>query len=167
MRKLFLWSLACLFLLTFTDRGNCTDKVTLKNYLKTEQDCINFSQKAGDLIHKGKISEAYDILHSPDHFLRFDIPYDHKKVITTNLKSLQYNLTVEFGKRIEDGFEYIGTLKTGSSIISVYFFSKHDFMPIAWKMVFYKPENDWKFMEFFTGPELHTELLLFSEQVKL
>ncbi len=135
--------------------------------LKSIQDCLQLSKKAGDLIQKGKFEEAFDLLHQNEYFVRFVLPAEDKKVFLTNLNAMIENSIPMMGRQIADGFEYIGTLKFNESQIGIYFLSKHQFAAAVWKFSFYKPEDEWKFCEFGPGPEFTSEVIMLMKPLEV
>ena len=121
MKRACLLSLVVLFLMTVANQGDCSDTTASIKSLKTESDCVKLSQQACNLIHEGKISEAHELLYGSRRFIRGFIPILEKQADIANIKALTNGLTMPLGGRIKGGVENVGTLKTGDSMLTVYF----------------------------------------------
>ena len=164
IKKITLLSLIAILTLSITEHGNCKNAVYSEKF-GTVQDCIDFAKKTGLLMHTGKESQAYDMLHSPDHFVKPYAPHSDKELFIANRKAAMKSLYPEFGKPIEEGFEYIGTVKTGTCLLYVYFLAKYEFSPIPYKFVFYKPEGRWKYADCIANPEVYSDLMFISKRM--
>jgi len=71
------------------------------------------------------------------------------------------------GKQISNGFEYNCIMKFNDSKIAIYFLSKHENAGMAWKFYFYKPENEWKFVDCVFGPDIVSDLTLLARPVNV
>ena len=130
--------------------------------LKTEKDCIKIAQKAGNFVQEGKPESALDLFHQQRYCVRPYVPANQKNLLLTNFYAVIEGIAGELGTPIQDGFEYIGTRKIGNSVLHVYFWSKYQYGPVPWRISFYKPYEEWKFMDFTLGPDVVPDLSAFS-----
>jgi hypothetical protein len=137
------------------------------NELKTIEDCVRFAQKAGNLIQQEKFEEALDFLYNPKNFIRYYMDSTRKTLILTNFRAMFDNAKIEMGKQIPNGFEYNNAFKFSNSEISIYFLSKHENSGIPWKFHFYKPENEWKFVDCGFGPDPVSDLMLLARPIEV
>jgi hypothetical protein len=68
------------------------------------------------------------------------------------------------GTKITGGFEYIGTMKMGESMLAIYFWSKHQFDAVPWRIAFYKARDEWNFSGCNFGPEVTSEIMILSQK---
>ena len=88
-----------------------------------------------DLVVKGQISNAYDLL-----FIGSSIPNDKPQAVSMLKQQTASGLQM-YGKIL--GYEFISEEKFGTSIIRYVYVLKSEKGPTEWEFYFYNPKGSW------------------------
>ncbi len=159
---------SCVILLAVINPTFATDEIQMQaknDELITVADCVNFTKKVGSLVQNGMVEDAFNLLHDEKYFARTDLTITQKRAALANFQAVNEAIDHVVKSTIYGGFDFIKVTKSGECVISVYFWSKHQYAPVPWRLNFYKPRNTWKILDFAVGPEAVPEIFLNAQLV--
>lgn len=132
--------------------------------LMTINDCVKFAQKIGDLVQDDMGDAAFNLIYS-GNYVRDDFTMAQKNAEIANAQATTEGIKKEIGSSIRRGFEFVSVSRMGESFITVYFSSKHQYGPVPWRFLFYKPSDRWKILNVNFGLELLPEFINIAQPV--